>query len=840
MKSKFCFILALIILLLNTVSINTFAYSTFDFDEPMSVISSVNDILSGGFIIECDGGCFAATGNGIYKNIYSSSVSTISDNNARCLSFSAPYLYYLNYENECTNICWLDTSDDYSEVAFTISGTADLLFIVGQDGNKYFLYMLDGVVYARNIDNLGNYAYIEAPSNDIDGFFPTESGIIFFSENFGKYELYNGTNTVKDINSFSINQGCIELSMDNGTYIWESDNSLHIKAESEYIYLDNLFANEYEDDILPYAQASKAESEDDILPDAWEYIKYAYDNTHYTSWQKNIIKNCRQMREMRWESPISCRFYGSLSENEDYYFLKKNMVYHGVPYHQDGNTGMYAGFNQSGRLYKAADAGYCDRNFKDFYESVRDEDSNFYLLDKNGKLKNTWGADCSSFLSYAWQVNRLTTSRFKEPEKIEVSEIKSNNATSLLSSFEVGDCLNSAGSHVIIIASIIKEKSFFRIVTWEYRCTTGSFMRNTQVYDSSIPYLQNNVFDNGYDKQAEVGKALPLGALVMRINRDGNSNKTPYKAYRYSKREKINYIPSKFVPLDNEPVSNEISILSTPRINVIDNGLFGEKKFTWFHARAKNDNYDIKIKDFGYELYFSEREQGTYTLIDTIESDDDVIKYFPDAIYGFYKIRAFAWEYTNENEYPTKIYSAFSKAAKVDKAQFIPQHIRAMKYDGSIYVSWNRSVNVSDYRVYLNGVEQDFSLDEYNADFAQIAFDISKLDSVSQVKVCALVEDEHGNVYEGPFAYIMIGEDGTVLGDCSTYHKGDVSSEDATIILRHIASLIDNNNNESFAFCADVDLDGSVSSSDATHILRFIAGLDGIVPISTQIRLNGQ
>ncbi|MBE6751274.1 MAG: hypothetical protein E7556_01980 [Ruminococcaceae bacterium] len=74
---------------------------------------------------------------------------------------------------------------------------------------------------------------------------------------------------------------------------------------------------------------------------------------------------------------------------------------------------------------------------------------------------------------------------------------------------------------------------------------------------------------------------------------------------------------------------------------------------------------------------------------------------------------------------------------------------------------------------------------------------------------------------------VTTGAQSTVLGDAD--NSGDVTSNDALLVLRAAAGIEDNLSDEAKALC-DIDGDGYISLFDARRILRAAAGLTNLAP----------
>jgi len=161
---------------------------------------------------------------------------------------------------------------------------------------------------------------------------------------------------------------------------------------------------------------------------------------------QNTLLRARQMHEITW-SPLEDMYMYSNSDTTGKLF-RAGYTYQGLPYGQPVHVGKYIGF---------------DLTVDEFAEAVKDENNEFYTE----RGQNTWyyeaqagdckirfgpylATDCSSFVSYCWQLkSRTTTSMMSEdPERF---IIVGNDVQQL----EPGFAINAPGNHVILIYDVV-------------------------------------------------------------------------------------------------------------------------------------------------------------------------------------------------------------------------------------------------------------------------------------------------------------------------------------------------------------------------------------------------
>ena len=179
---------------------------------------------------------------------------------------------------------------------------------------------------------------------------------------------------------------------------------------------------------------------------------------------RNIVNRAYQQVDLEW-TPLK-NVYGW----NDYLF-QANITYTGVPYGQPYTSNTYLNYPIS---------------LETFLSAVADPNSIFYARRSEGRQPSVYYCnDCSAFVSYCYNLSsRQTTSS--------LATLSSMTQISGLSNAEVGDCLDKANSHVVLITNINSSNG----VTYYEICEQTPPKAKRSVYTASE--IQNYYINNGY------------------------------------------------------------------------------------------------------------------------------------------------------------------------------------------------------------------------------------------------------------------------------------------------------------------------------------------------------
>ena len=215
--------------------------------------------------------------------------------------------------------------------------------------------------------------------------------------------------------------------------------------------------------------------------------------------QVNIVRRARQLVEIEW-TPA----YNLFQWNKEGRFWA-GTTYTGVPYGQPVH-GAYVGYSST---------------LTGFIDVCDDERSLMYTeYSEYNKTAPYYSTDCSAFVSYCWDLKMRKTTRDMD----EVAELLADQSVNAL---EVGDCLDSENSHVVLVTGVVRNSGGEVTLVETMEATPPISCR--KVYggsDRSIDDLVNYYINNGY------------------------------KIYRYSKRDSVTYTHDCAVPIDGDYCEN--------------------------------------------------------------------------------------------------------------------------------------------------------------------------------------------------------------------------------------------------------------------------------------------
>ena len=217
-----------------------------------------------------------------------------------------------------------------------------------------------------------------------------------------------------------------------------------------------------------------------------------------TEGQRNIVRRAYQMTEIQW-TPVA-----DITGWKSKITYKAGTTYKGIPYSQP-LKGKYV-------PYKAT--------LDEFAAAVKDPNSQLYQLYKDSQNSNItmpyYGADCSSFVSWAWNVSRgPTTSLPTYSTKL-----------SDYADMQIGDGLIKVGDHATVITAITYN--------------TSGDITNVEVCDS-------NAYTSGSTQVYWCQrKSYTLDKFLTKFINKG------YSVYRTKNYESVPYTHSCAVPLEGD------------------------------------------------------------------------------------------------------------------------------------------------------------------------------------------------------------------------------------------------------------------------------------------------
>lgn len=204
------------------------------------------------------------------------------------------------------------------------------------------------------------------------------------------------------------------------------------------------------------------------------YINYAGDM---------IVNRASDLMYCAWTPLKTLRSY---PHDDTYTTFTKNEKVIGVPYSRGKLFGDDCEFTQLPITF----SGNKGITLNEFRNNVANSSSDLYkAATKYPDSGPLYGCDCSAFVSYCWEIGRITTAGFSSSAKC--SALESN-----VSVLQVGDALVKSNNHCILIREITSSN----ITVWEQTppmvtettYTTGNF--KTKYLDKGyVPYRLNRV-----------------------------------------------------------------------------------------------------------------------------------------------------------------------------------------------------------------------------------------------------------------------------------------------------------------------------------------------------------
>ena len=178
------------------------------------------------------------------------------------------------------------------------------------------------------------------------------------------------------------------------------------------------------------------------------------------SGQDNIVQRADYAYNLTWTALKTVRGWQG---NKKYTFYQGEE--HHIPYGQPYNSSGYFYYNVS---------------IDDYVAATKDVNSVFYTKSSSGLAPSTYySTDCSGFVSYCWDLpTRHTTSTMVMSAK-SYGLCNSYNVGNL----QIGDALNRAGSHVVLVTDIINDNG---ALSYEITEQTPPELKRTVLTQSSL------------------------------------------------------------------------------------------------------------------------------------------------------------------------------------------------------------------------------------------------------------------------------------------------------------------------------------------------------------------
>lgn len=328
----------------------------------------------------------------------------------------------------------------------------------------------------------------------------------------------------------------------------------------------------------------------DYIDKKWEQPPIGLHTMPESKGVLNVIKRCRQLTDVVWTpavdlprlmlnnlTPPGSADYNLSQGTEKIGAFKAGVQYKGIPYgrcdfldespHDYGYTYSYAGI---------------DVDIDTFVTAVQNPESVIAKESQSDLSHNRvipYAAVCSALVCYALNVAYKNTENIPDiPGLNLISPIKVDGAYIPASTFKLGDILNYAGSHTVIITDIV----------------TDSNGEVTQIEISEATQL-------GEANPDLVNEGLQDGGVCRRLGYDVADFFTRfmnYSLYRYYSIASVAYTPSKFVNVGDE--------LNMARVNRLPCMPYMGEGFKYKSGKIPNSTIVLTCDDYAYLRVFKD------------------------------------------------------------------------------------------------------------------------------------------------------------------------------------------------------------------------------------------
>lgn len=536
-------------------------------------------------------------------------------------------------------------------------------------------------------------------------------------------------------------------------------------------------------------------------------------------YQKNIILRARQMKEIEWICPEN--FVISSSDNISY---SAGNTYHGIP-HKFGTSDDY-------------DYHYVPQelSFADFLDVVNGEYADPATLFNQNDGTNFY-CDTSSFISYAWGINRKSSRKLKDDYTVDNSllnnhaQLANANVDTALGWLCIGDAFVSTTDGATFLIADIRydaDNSVSRVVTWESSKTTLSRAKNVFVFDAANTSDECDFADLNRDYLV-THNTMPLGALIDRVIEG------PFFHCRL-KNATVTYTHDCTVPLDGDFCENCTPDLPMGTVSV----MYGTNsaELDWA-AVTGADLYEIYKND----IYLNSTTANGYTVQGTeFGGTSDVYKVravntAPTAPLACVTTRADAQDlYYSYNQY-----SAWVTATAVGYPQITNAQLSNDQTGIQLTWSWNSTVSElpgMTYKIYratanplTHAAYTPVGTVPANGSTAYVWTDttIQSPETAAMPYYYKINAQLNGAETEYSATMLHTHDGGYRLGDAEV--NGSVAASDASLILRSVVGL--STLSEVGLLLADCDYSAQVDAQDASSINRYVVGVGTLPPHST-------
>lgn len=483
-------------------SLTAVAQVDFEGDLPFYLGTFSGDMISaGGQSVNGDGGrYYIQDKSGYICFTDGDNTSLILDEECKLLNFYNGMLYFVQEDYNGSSLCRFDIKALNKTVVYTFDGNIDLLYSVN-DTDLYF--SSENCIYNYNITN--GICKVLLTADGLRSFIPTKFGIIYATGTLFDYCVYAGDVLIGcDIEDYyiaeDIDDGVIVYSREGHDYQVPIDSAFDgdIKpCEFEgygIVDADELLGGEYiaQENTDIDEEIQRAEYEAMGVPYEYSQISMfatvATNTKALSTGQTNIVKRSHQMTDVKWKPLANIPKWGGST------YFYKGTTYTGLPYGQ----AVYSSYVP------------WSTSIPNFVKYVNDSGSKMYTSTSTyNKTAPYYSTDCSAFVAWAWNLAaRQTTST--------IANFATKISSSSYANAQVGDCLNDAGSHVVLITDITYD--------------SNGAINGIEISESTPPITKITWYGTGhsYSLSTFSSKYFSNGYILYRSKTRDNASYTHY------------------------------------------------------------------------------------------------------------------------------------------------------------------------------------------------------------------------------------------------------------------------------------------------------------------------
>ena len=423
-------------------------------------------------------------------------------------------------------------------------GTSSDLYRTGEEIRQLYVSS-DQTLYYLSSGRICRYDLAEKTlereqlKGTVKAFIPLETGYIYSQGAFPRADVYyNGKLLAEEVSSYYLSDGHLIFVSGGDTFQAEldalaaaGDPASAAEPYDEGDYADPATALQGTDEEqCPYCEAAAADVswvEEETAGSLQAYSSAGtvsgFDSA--TERQQNIVKRARQMAEVSW-TPLQ-----DISGWDNAYTFKKGTSYTGLPYGQPID-GVFVPWGTT---------------LTGFVKAVNDLQSKMYTSysDYNTSIAPYYSSDCSSFVSWAWNLNGRRTTRSLPTYSDKV-------ASQSVYSAQLGDSFIAYGIHAVMVSDVGYDSE-------------GEVVY-IEITESTPPKTKVTRYGEGGSET--------LADLQKKYLEDG------YILYRLKKQYSVSYTHDCAVPIDGD-YCEDCAALTKPVISAVEQTGDGALKLSW-------------------------------------------------------------------------------------------------------------------------------------------------------------------------------------------------------------------------------------------------------------------